>query len=194
MTRNTPDGRKALCEKITRFLVLQPFYQSALAQIMRETFPNMVVYDDEKDICTMLFEALLFEYNRTGITPFAYFIDNAPLSIDEKRLYEAWRAHTRYEFFAVEKVTLGKELHIADIAGKNRYRVYENKATASLKEGTVIIARIVPFLNGWMITTEVVVSFSGGAVREQLQKSYGVTIPQFTFVQKYHEDRKRRMA
>ena len=64
MTRNTPDGRKALCEKITHFLVLQPFYQSALAQIMGETFSNMVVYDDEKDICTMLFEALLFEYNR----------------------------------------------------------------------------------------------------------------------------------
>jgi hypothetical protein len=69
-----------------------------------------------------------------------------------------------------------------------------NKGTASMKEGTVIIARIVPFLNGWMITTEVVVSFSGDAVREQLQKSYGVTIPQFTFVQKYHEDRKRRMG
>ena len=32
--RNTPDGRKALCEKITHFLVLQPFYQSALARIM----------------------------------------------------------------------------------------------------------------------------------------------------------------
>ncbi len=108
MTRNTPDGRKSLCEKITRFLVLQPFYQSALAQIMGETFPNKVVYDDEKDICTMLFEALLFEYNRTGMTPFAYFLDNAPLSIDEKRLYEAWRTHTRYEFFAVEKVTLAK--------------------------------------------------------------------------------------
>jgi hypothetical protein len=26
MTRNTPDGRKALYEKITHFLVLQPFY------------------------------------------------------------------------------------------------------------------------------------------------------------------------
>jgi len=194
MTRNTPDGRKALCEKITHFLVLQPFYQSALAQIMGETFPNMVVYDDEKDICTMLFEALLFEYNRTGMTPFAYFVDNALLTIDEKRLYEAWLAHTRYEFFVVEKVTPGKELHIADLAGKNRYRVYENKGTASMKEGTVIIARIVPFLNGWMITTEVVVSFSGDAVREQLQKSYGVTIPQFSFVQKYHEDRKRRMG
>ena len=44
-----------------------------------------------------------------------------------------------------------------------------------MKEGTVIIARIVPFLNGCFVTTEVVVSFSGDAVREQLQKSYGVT-------------------
>jgi hypothetical protein len=28
-----------------------------------------------------------------------------------------------------------------------------------MKEGTVIIARIVPFFNGWMITTEVVCVF-----------------------------------
>ena len=139
-----------------------------------------------------MFEAVLFEDDRTGITPFCYFADNAPLSADEKRLYEAWRAHTRYEFFVVEKVTPGKELHVTDLAGKNRYGIYEDRGTASIKEGTVIIARIVPFLNRWMITTEMVVSFSGGAVREQLQKSYGTTISQFTFVQKYHEDRKRR--
>jgi hypothetical protein len=44
MTRNTPDGRKALCEKITRFLVLQPFYQSALAQIMRETLTSWAAH------------------------------------------------------------------------------------------------------------------------------------------------------
>ena len=142
----------------------------------------------------MLFEAVLFEDNHTGTTPFSYFVDNAPLSADEKRLYKAWRTYTRYEFFVVEKVTPGKELYVTDLIGKNHYQIYENKGTASIKEGMVIIARIVPFLKGWMITTEVVVSFSGGEVREQLKKSYGVTIPQFTFVHKYHEDRKRRMA
>jgi hypothetical protein len=172
MTHNTPDGRKALCEKIPRFLVIKPFYQNAVAQTIPKLFPDRIVYDDEKDICSMLFEAVLFEDNHTGTTPFSYFVDNAPLSADEKRLYKAWRTYTRYEFFVVEKVTPGKELYVTDL----------------------IIARIVPFLKGWMITTEVVVSFSGGEVREQLKKSYGVTIPQFTFVHKYHEDRKRRMA
>jgi hypothetical protein len=194
MLHHTPDKRKALCEKIVQFLVFQPFYQSAVAQTIGEIFPGRTVYDDEKDICRMLFEAILFEYNHTGMTPFSYFVDNAPLSVDEKRLYEAWRAHTRYQFFVVEKVTPGKELHVTDLIGKNRYRVYENKGTASIKEGMVIIARIVPFLKGWMITTEVVVSFSGGDVREKLEKSYGVTIPQFTFVQRYHAERKRRMS
>lgn len=194
MTHDTSDGRKALCEKITHFLVFKPFYQTAISQIIGEIFPDRIVYDDEKDICTMLFEAVLFEHDHTGTTPFSYFVDNAPLSIDEKRLYETWRDHTHYEFFVVEKVTPGKELHVADLAGKNRYQVYENKGTTSikLKEGVVIIARIVPFLKGWMITTEVVISFAGSAARERVQRSYGVTIPQFTFARKYHEDRKAR--
>lgn len=96
--RNTQRGRRALCEKITHYLVLQPVYQCALASAMQAFFPDKVVYDDEKDICTMLFEAVLFEDHSAGATPLSYFIRNAPLSADEKRLYEAWRMHTRYEF------------------------------------------------------------------------------------------------
>jgi hypothetical protein len=192
--RNTSGGRKSLCEKITHFLVLEPFYQDAIAQAVHTLFPDRIVYDDEKDICSMLFEAVLFEDNRTGITPLSYFVQNAPLSVDEKPLYEAWRMHTHYGFFAVEKVTPGKELHLSALAHQNRYQVYEHRGTASIKEGSILIARIVPFLNAWMFTTETIVSFSGSAAREQLQKSYGVAIPQLVFVRKYHEDRKRRMA
>ncbi len=193
-TRNTTDGKKALCEKITHFLVFTPFYQAAVAEAVQMLFPDKVIYDDEKDICAMLFEAVLFEDNRTGTTPFSYFVQNAPLFVGEKRLYEAWRTRTRYEFFVVEEVIPGKGLHLTDLAGENRYRVYEHKGTTSIKKDSVIIARIVPFLNGWMITTETVVSFSGSQVRKQLQSSYGIAIPQLSFVRKYHEDRKRRMV
>src|SRR5665811_921903 len=94
---------------------------------------------------TLTFEALLFEDNRTGTTPFSYFVQNAPLSVDEKRLYEAWLTRTRYELFVVDEVIPGKELHLADLAGENRYRVYENKGTTTIKKGSVVIARIVPF-------------------------------------------------
>jgi hypothetical protein len=58
-TCNTSHGRKALCEKITRFLVLQLPYQRALQKAMEMLFPSKVVYDDEKDICTLLFESVL---------------------------------------------------------------------------------------------------------------------------------------
>src|SRR5207245_2803844 len=109
-------------------------------------FPDKIIYDDEKDICAMLFEAVLFEDNRTGTTPFSYFVQNAPLSVGEKRLYEAWRAHTRYEFFVVEEVTPGKGIHLIDLAGENRYQVYEHRGTVSIKKDSVLIARIVPFL------------------------------------------------
>jgi hypothetical protein len=192
--RNTTDGRKALCEKISRFLVLQPIYQSALASAMHEFFPDKVVHDDEQDICRMLFEALLFEDHHAGMTPISYFLDHAPLSADEKRLYQAWRDRTRYEPLVVEKVTPGKELQLADTAGTTRYRVYESKGSTTIKEGTVIIARLVPFLDGWMITTEVVLSYAGPTLRDQLQEAYGMTLRQLTFVRRHHAEHKRRMG
>jgi hypothetical protein len=191
---NTTPGRKALCEKIVHFLAFEPFYQAALAQAVEAVFPGKIIYDDEQDICAMLFEAVLFEDNRTGTTPFAYFLRNAPLSANEKRLYGAWAAHTRYEFFAVEKVIRGKEVHLSDLPGELCYRVYEHRGSITMKEGMVVVARIVPFLKGWMITTESVISYSGRNVRERLQKAHGTTIPQLVFVQRYNEDRKRRMA
>jgi hypothetical protein len=54
MAHNTTDGRKALCEKITKFLVFKPFYQHAFAQAIPKLFPDRIVYDDEKDICSLL--------------------------------------------------------------------------------------------------------------------------------------------
>jgi len=189
---NTPHGRKSLCEEIVQYLVLQP-HQVALAQVMHTFFPGKVVYDDERNICTMLFEALLFEGECAGLTPLSYFIDNVRLTADEKRLYESWRKHTRYGFFAVEHVTPDKEVRLADLSGEHIYRVYETRGTATIKKGS-IIARIVPFFKGWMITTESVVSFTGSGLRERLRHAYGVSIPQFLFVQKHLEEHRRRMA
>jgi hypothetical protein len=169
-------------------------YQRALAQAMQAYFPNKVVYDDERDICTMLFEAVLFEDTTAGTTPLSYFIQHAPLSEDERRLYHAWRRYTRYEFFAVESIAADSELCLADLADKQRYRVYEQRGASALQPGSVIIARIVPFLTGWMFTTETVLSFSGSGLRDRLHTAYGATIPQLLFVQKHLEDHRRRMA
>ena len=192
--RNTQQGRKALCEKIVHYLVLQPVYQATLAATMQVFFTNKVIYDDERDICTMLFEAVLFEDTSAGTTPLTYFIQHAPLSMDEKRLYDAWRTHTRYGLFTVESVTPGSELCLADLAGEHRYRVYEQRGTTTIRQGSVIVARIVPFLQGWMITTESIVSFSGGGLPERLRHAYDVAMPQLLFVQQHLADHRRRMA
>ena len=105
----------------------------------------------------------------------------------------SWLMIACYGLFGVEKVIPGEEVHLAALAGEKRYRVYEQRATTTLKEGAVVMARIVPFLNAWMFTTETILSFSGSAA-ERLQASYGLVIPKFVFVRKYHEDHKRRMA
>src|ERR1700688_5315533 len=92
------------CAKRLRTTLFFSLYTSTpWAQAMHALFPDKIVYGDEKSICTMLFEAVLFEDNSAGTTPFPYFVQNAPLSPNEKRLYETWRTHTRYEFVAVEK-------------------------------------------------------------------------------------------
>jgi hypothetical protein len=191
---NTPQGRKALCERINQFLAMQPFYQSILEHWLNVFFPKKAIYDDEKDLCTMLFEALLFDVEQAGQTPLSYFISNAPLSITEKQLYEAWKHKNCFGFFRIEKIIPGTELHLIDLTGKRRYRVYETKATASMKERSIILARLVPFLQGWMITTEATLSFSGDTAQEKIEKAYGLNIPQLAFIQKYHADNKRKMA
>jgi hypothetical protein len=191
---DTTAGRKALGEKIVQFLVFQPFYQKILKQAVDRFFPSKTIYDDEQPICTMLFDAVLYEDVGSGMTPLAYFVDHAALSPVEKRLYDAWRRHTRYGFFVIDEVMPGKELHLTDLAGRHRYRVYESKGTATMKEGAVIIARIVPFLKGWMITTETVLSWSGDAAREQVQRKYGEHPSQFEFTRIYLAEHQRRMA
>jgi hypothetical protein len=108
--------------------------------------------------------------------------------------YEAWRDHTRYGFFVIEKIVPEKEIHLTDLAGRNRYRVYETKGTARMKEGMVIIARIVPFLKGWMMTTEMVPSWSGSEAREHVQDKYGEGISQFGFTEEYLVEHERRAA
>lgn len=57
----------------------------------------------------------------------------------------------------------------------------------------MFIARIVPFLNAWMFTTETILPFPGSA-GQRLQEIYGLVIPQLVFVRKYHEDHKRGVA
>ena len=118
---------------------------------MGKLFPDKVVYDDRKDICTMLFAALLFEDRSGKMTPLAYFVEHAVLADAEKQLCEAWRDHTRYGFFVVQKIVPGKEVHLSDLAGRNRYCVYEAKGRARMQNGMVIIAHIVPFLKGWRL-------------------------------------------
>jgi hypothetical protein len=124
----------------------------------------------------------------------AYFVERAVLADVEKRLYEAWRDHTRYGFFVIDKIVGGEELHLIDLACRDRYRVYETKGTARMKQGMVIIARIVPFLKGWMITTEMVPSWSGSGAREHVEDKYGDGISRFGFTEQYLVDQDRRMA
>ena len=68
-----------------------------------------------------------------GTTPLSYFVRNAPLSPQEKRLCEVWRSNTRYGFFAAERILFGKE-QLSDVGDENRYGVYLGHV-ARLKNG-----------------------------------------------------------
>jgi hypothetical protein len=97
--------------------------------------------------------AILFEDTSAGATPLSYFIENAPLSADEKRLYAAWHSHANYGFFSSRIIT-GEEVHLAALAGGKRYRVYEQQATTPLKEGAIVRAvSTATFLASKLIST-----------------------------------------
>jgi len=190
-SRNTPEGRKALSACIVNFLVPQPLYKLLVSQTLPTIFPNRIIYEDEKDLVAMLFEAVIFDVESGGETPLAYFLSHAPLDEKEKRLYKAWQTHNHYGFYLVQKIIPDKEIHLTDLAGKTAYKVYETSGTRTVKEGTVVIARIVPFLDGWMIYTENIVSF-GNASPEWISQSIGIPIPQLAFIQRYRQERERR--
>jgi len=134
----------------------------------------------------MMFEAIIFEATHQGETPLKYFINNAPLGEDYKRLYQSWIDNNRYGFWMVKKIIPDKEIHITDLAQKNFYRVYETQGTRTIKEGLTIVGRIVPFLDGWMFFTETIVSFS--EVKQYwMERSSQVPIPQFDFIKSYHK-------
>jgi hypothetical protein len=170
--------------------VLQPPYQRAIQKAMEKLFPSKIVYDDEKDICTMLFESVLFEATHAGTTLLSYFVEHASLSTVEKQVYQSWVRQTRFGCFRVEKIVRGKELQLSDLSGEAHYRIFEDRATATLNRGNVMIARIVPFLDGWMITSETILSFPANTTLQQLTKTYGTVADQLLFTRRYHQSRK----
>jgi hypothetical protein len=192
LQHHSPQGRKALAATIMNFLVFTPVYQRLVEEWVQEVFPGKIIYEDEKEIASMLFEAVTFEAEHDGYTPFAYFLTHAQLSEEQRRLYAAWQANTRFGFFKIGKIIPLQEVHLTDIAGVHTYKVYETQGTRTLKEGMVVVARLVPFLDGWMFLTESIVSYS--SLNEELaQKSQGVPIRQLAFVkwyrQKYNQGR-----
>ncbi len=188
---HTPAGRKALCATIVNFLLFTPIYQHLVSQTLPTVFPNRVVYEDEKDLCSMLLEAVTFEEEYEGETPLAYFLSHAPLDEGQKRLYTAWQTHNRYGFYRVQKIIPEKEVHLTDLAGKTSYKVYETRGTLTIKEGTVVIGRLVPFLDGWMFYTESIVSFAN-ASKAWTAQSADTPIPQLVFVKRYRQDQELR--
>jgi hypothetical protein len=191
LKHNTPAGRKALCATIVNFLLFTPTYEYLVSQTLPTVFPNRVVYEDEKDLCSMLLEAVTFEEEYAGETPLAYFLSHAPLDEGQKRLYKAWQTHNRYGFYRVQKIIPEKEVHLTDLAGTTAYKVYETRGTLTIKEGLVVIGRLVPFLDGWMFYTESIVSFSN-ASKEWTAQSAAIPIPQLIFVKRYRQDQELR--
>ncbi len=186
LAHNRTSGRKDLGKKIVDFLVLQPMYQHLLLEIIPTEFPGHIIYDDEKPIVSMMFEAITFETSYQGETPLTFFVNNAPLGKDYKRLYQSWITENRYGFFVVQKIIPGKEIHLTDLARKNSYKVYETKGTHTIKERVVVVGRIVPFLDGWMFYTETIVSFST-VKQDFMTRAAHVPIPQLDFIRSYHK-------
>ena len=139
----------------------------------------------------MLFEAVTFDIASDGETPLAYFLSHAPLDERSNDSIKRGRHITTMASILSKRSIPDKEIHLTDLAGETAYKVYETSGTRTIKEGSVIIARIVPFLDGWMFYTENIVSF-GNASPEWIAQSIGIPTPQLAFIQRYRQERERR--
>jgi tetratricopeptide (TPR) repeat protein len=106
---------------------------------------------DENEAGSII-DALMFEGDYQGKSPLAYFINNAPLTQEEREMYQSWLAKTRYSVFEIKEVMFGKNLVAIDLLTKETLVIYEKLATYDTLAGEVITGRIVPFADAWMFT------------------------------------------
>lgn len=141
-------------KKLLDFLQEQLFFKEKIASALK-TIPvgkpqglleNMLEY-------SVLLDALTFEPDEKGITPFDYFLKNAKLTPKEKQFYTFWKKHTVFSIFEVTDMN-HNQMQIKDIIFGRIYHVFNFPVGEKPKIGSLIMARLLPqnkTLKTWIV-------------------------------------------
>ena len=104
---------------------------------------------EEKELAELRFaDYFLFSYSSEYYkrTPLEVFLSKklAGFNKKDKEIYSKFKSHI-YSAFEVLKVIVGSHFIAKDLSSNKVYKVRENRATYRMEEGSIIIARIVPY-------------------------------------------------
>lgn len=145
-----PSQKLNIIGKIVDFLTVQPGFKELVEKNIREIFGQTNGLEETGLMAVM--EATVFEGTLKGQTPFAFFLNNAALTENEKNMYYHWQEKGKFSLFEIKSVMIGKYLEVIDLVSNQTFLVYEHLATYQAEPGVVLVARVVPWQDNWIFT------------------------------------------
>ncbi|MFH1838383.1 MAG: SEC-C metal-binding domain-containing protein [Candidatus Kuenenbacteria bacterium] len=143
-----PSEHKGQVSRIVDWVMEQSFFENLLTKKIKEIFQKNNIREDE---INGLIEALIFEEKINNQTIIEYFIKEAPLSDQERQMYQTWKEKSFFSFFEIIDVNIGKSLRLKNLVDGKIYLVFEKMGTYQINKGMIIPNRLIPLEEFWMM-------------------------------------------
>ncbi|MDP4011810.1 MAG: SEC-C metal-binding domain-containing protein [Candidatus Roizmanbacteria bacterium] len=168
-----PSEKGRYIDQVLVWLDTQQWYQERLTQHITHIFEKGSKVEEQE--LNNLIEAVIFEDLINGRTPLHHAITSGGFSHQDVIYYQSWMVRSVFSFFQVEKIHLGSMLEMNDLVTGKRYEVYEKLATYSAQIGQVMITRIIPYRDKWVMTGNTL-----GAYQKEVADSFHSTMKDHT--------------
>ena len=149
LAADRPEDKSGWVGRLVDWAGKQPAFQQRLTWRLNETFGRKAKIEEGE--LNSLVESLLFEEPIGGKTAIERFLEREPLTAEERTLYERWRVETIFSFFRVLEVELGRAIRLEDLANGLQYRAIERTGSYQVRAGEVIVTRLLPYYDNWML-------------------------------------------
>jgi len=146
----TSHRRGGYISRVIEWVMRYAWFKDALAEKLHKvygTHPRI-----EENQMAVVVEALVYEWKYEGKTPLQQFVEKANLNSSDRTYYQSWIDKTVFSLFIVEEVNLGTSILLREIIHEKRYLVFEKTGSYSLQSSMMIMSRLVPLDEGWMMT------------------------------------------
>lgn len=135
-----------------------------------------------EDELKFISETLLFEVKvKNGKTPLELFVEETRSDRSKLEVYREWTEKNKFGAWEILEVFLGKGCRIREFGKDDEYLASEHLGSYAMQAGDVIIARLLPFSNGWMFGGGVMIKLPAAWIYE-LKKNrinFSITAEEF---------------